>query len=81
MKVVQVNKTNAFVELDESELLALNNALNEVCYGLRTSDFHPRIGVDQPFVQKLLYQIGDMLDSMNVDSNDLSDSASPRIHR
>lgn len=65
MRTIKIENDKALVELNDLELLAINNALNEVCYGMRIGDFSPRIGVQKEFVVDLLKQITQIVDEIN----------------
>jgi len=50
MRVVQSDLQTVTVELTQDELLAINNALNEVCHGpdsIDEEEFHTRMGVER----------------------------------
>jgi hypothetical protein len=51
------------LRLSLSELIAINNALNEVCNGLPTKDFENRIGASLKDVEQLLKTTGQIVDS------------------
>jgi hypothetical protein len=51
-------------EANEPELLAINNALNEVCHGpelIEEPEFHTRMGVERREAEALLNQINRLL--------------------
>ncbi len=53
------------IELNRSELLLLNNALNEVCHGLDFSgaEFHTRLGVEKSRAVVVLDQLNTLHDA------------------
>ena len=58
----------ACVSLHRYELLAINNALNEVLFGPRpiaASEFHTRTGVFPEEAMVLLEQVGELLERMH----------------
>ena len=63
MKVKSVDK-DAEVELEHSELLVLNAALNEVCNGIDVFEFETRIGASRAQVESLMREIQVLLDQM-----------------
>ena len=54
MRVVSTEQGKATVELTKDDLLALNNALNEVCNALDTWDFQTRMGCSLDDARRLL---------------------------
>jgi hypothetical protein len=56
-----LKKVDLSISLDE--LLILNNALNEVCYGLDQFEFDTRMGTSLEEVTSLLKKIGCMIDN------------------
>lgn len=66
MQVQSLTKERATVSLGPSELLILNNALNEVCHGLDLDEFDTRMGTERGVVQSLLDEIGALCDQMNL---------------
>jgi hypothetical protein len=61
---VRESGVRVLVELDRSELTALNNALNEVMHGpdaIDEREFFTRIGMDGADGRHLLHQLGDAL--------------------
>jgi len=55
---------SATLELTGEELVILNNALNEVCNGLETTEFSSRIGADRAEALQLLREISASLDKI-----------------
>ena len=66
MKIERIEAEAAFIMLSKDELIILNNALNEVCNGLDITDFSSRIGVEQEIAEKILEQIGDLIDRLEM---------------
>lgn len=62
MKKVNVDSNHATVELSRDELLILNSALNEICYGIELFEFDTRIGSARENVIELLHDIGKAID-------------------
>jgi hypothetical protein len=64
MKVNRSDSSGAAVELTRDELLALNNALNEVCHGPDAIDeveFFARMGVEFNEAKALLDEVNQLL--------------------
>ncbi len=57
MRVVKAEKGKAVVELSDTEVITLNNALNEICNGIDIPEFHTRIGVGLAEAKALLAQL------------------------
>jgi len=51
------------------ELVTLNNALNEVCNGIKVLDFEAKLGVSREDAKLLLRSVGKMLDGLNTNDN------------
>ena len=66
MNVLHTAHVQADIRFSKSELILLNNALNEVCNGVDFSDseFHTRLGTTKPEGRALLAQIGGVLEVM-----------------
>ena len=64
MKTLESGKNTAILELTANELLVINNALNEVCHGVKIIGFESRLGKDRPFAKELLMAIGQVLDQI-----------------
>ncbi len=45
MHVIMIGKDKVLLEISKDELGTLGNALNEVCNGIKVTDFDTRIGV------------------------------------
>lgn len=50
------------LRLSNSELVLLNNALNEVLHGIEVPEFDTRLGATREFAKTLLKKISDSLD-------------------
>lgn len=64
MELVKLEGRGAVVALNESELLMLNAALNEICNGIDVQEFDTRIGSSKDSVANLLEKIGGVLDQI-----------------
>ncbi len=64
MQIEQVEKEITTIRLSQEEVVIINNALNEVCNGLYLNEFSTRIGASRANVEKLLFQIGKIIDAM-----------------
>lgn len=64
MELVNLKGRSAVVILNESELLVLNAALNEICNGIDVQEFDSRIGSSKESVADLLGEIGGILDQI-----------------
>jgi len=64
MELVKLEGRGAVVALNESELLMLNAALNEICNGIDVQEFDTRIGSSKDSVAHLLEKIGGVLDQI-----------------
>jgi len=64
MELIKQATKSADVRVSLNELLMLNSALNEVCYGLDNFEFETRMGVSQEEVAKLLQKIGSLIDDI-----------------
>ena len=65
MQVIERKSGEMLVRLTKSDLLILNNALNEVCNGIDIPEFQTRIGVTQSEAAALLTSIHAELDAMD----------------
>jgi len=63
---IDAQARTARVVLGEQDLLLLNNALNEVCFGIEISpeEFATRLGVSRANAIELLDAIGGLLDEL-----------------
>ena len=59
MNVIALQRNTATVEFTRDELLAINNALNEVCNALDVREFDTRMGCNREFVKSLLKEVGE----------------------
>lgn len=64
MELVNLEGRGAVMVLNESELLVLNAALNEICNGIDVQEFDTRIGSSKESVADLLGKIGSVLDQI-----------------
>jgi hypothetical protein len=60
MRLLAVVRDCAQLELTASELLILNNTLNEVCNGIDVPEFHTRIGAEKTDVALLQKNVADI---------------------
>jgi hypothetical protein len=61
MRVLEVKRDEASVCLTKTELMILNNALNEVCNGIEVPEFTTRLGADISEVRQLLGDVDELL--------------------
>ena len=54
------------LHVDSSELVVLNNALNEVCNGIDVEEFATRLGATRDEVELMLQRVGAALDRADV---------------
>lgn len=66
MELVKLEGRGAVVTLNESELLVLNAALNEICNGIDVQEFDTRIGFSKESVANLLGKISRVLDQIEL---------------
>ena len=66
MELVKLEGRGAVVTLNESELLVLNAALNEICNGIDVQEFDTRIGSSKESVANLLGKISRVLDQVGL---------------
>ena len=66
MELVKLEGRGAVVTLNESELLVLNAALNEICNGIDVQEFDTRIGSSKESVANLLGNISRVLDQIEL---------------
>ena len=45
MKAIEINKNRIRLEISRLEISMLNNALNEVCYGIEVENFESQVGM------------------------------------
>jgi hypothetical protein len=64
MNRIDVGEGRAILEFSLEELFILNNALNEVCNGMRVPEFATRMGAELDEVDDLLDQIHSIIDQM-----------------
>lgn len=57
MEIIESTKDKTIVSLSSTELIIMNNALNEICNGVDIPEFETRIGYSRQQVEALLDQI------------------------
>lgn len=62
MKIDKDHAAAFILHVNESELVAINNALNEVCHALPVDHFQTRMGVTYAEAESLLQMIGQALE-------------------
>lgn len=62
MNVIAVQPGSIEIELTKDELLAINNAVNEVCNALDIHEFDTRMGCSREYATTLLAAIGEACD-------------------
>ena len=67
MKIQSIEKDIATIQFSGHELLALNNALSEVCHGLKILEFKTQIGVSRERTEKLLGFVHEMSENVTRD--------------
>ncbi|MFM9904517.1 MAG: hypothetical protein ACKVQJ_08110 [Pyrinomonadaceae bacterium] len=65
MQVGQVKDDKFTITFTKDEMLIINNALNETANGIWISEFQTRTGYEREEFQKLLDQIGGVLDAIS----------------
>ena len=65
MKTEDVYDDSVLVHLNRDELALLNNALNEVCHGVKIPAFSTRLGSTREEAKNLLQQIGVLIDKLD----------------
>lgn len=61
MNVIRIVNRASEVSLSINELVAINNALNEICHGIDLFEFETRIGAPRQEVESLLKSIGSLI--------------------
>lgn len=61
MKLLKRDGSRYTIEIEESELTLLNNALNEVCNGIEVPEFETRLGHTPDAAKSLLNRINSLL--------------------
>jgi hypothetical protein len=64
MRILAAGPASSTVILEGNELLAVNNALNEVCNALDIPEFETRMGVSRAEALALLTEIGGLIRRM-----------------
>lgn len=62
MKLISRDQGALVLSLSRDELVAINNALNEVCHGVGMPGFESRIGASRDEVEGLLASVSRALD-------------------
>ncbi|CAN5693204.1 hypothetical protein BH18ACI4_BH18ACI4_10200 [soil metagenome] len=57
MEIIESTKDKTIVSLSSTELIIMNNALNEICNGVDIPEFETRVGYSRQQVEALLDQI------------------------
>ncbi len=67
MKKLNLKNKRANIQVSFEELVILNNALNEICYGIDMDDaeFSARIGVGHKEGVRLLNEISSLIDALD----------------
>jgi hypothetical protein len=67
MKIKKFADSGALVELSSGEIVAINNALNEVCNGIGLGDeFETRIGCTTEEAKRLLLEVSRLSNSIGI---------------
>jgi len=61
LKLLGKNSRVYTIEIDESELELINNALNEVCNGIDIAEFQTRLGQSREAAEGLLQRVNSYL--------------------
>ena len=64
MQIIAASAAAATIALDADEILALHNALNEVCNALDLPEFETRMGVGRAEALALLSEFGELIRRM-----------------
>ncbi|WP_346229535.1 hypothetical protein [Microbispora maris] len=66
MEIIRATPDVIALILGREDVLAINNALNEICNGVHLDewDFQTRMGVDREQARKVLHAIGAAIDVM-----------------
>jgi hypothetical protein len=66
MELIASNGQHSTIRLSNSELMLINNALNEVANGIDIADteFHTRLGASRLEARQLLTMVGECLSEM-----------------
>lgn len=64
MQLLKINVGSVSMQLTEAELILVNNTLNEVLNGIKITEFQTRLGLSREAAQKLLNEIGSLLDKI-----------------
>jgi hypothetical protein len=64
MEILKTAKDKADIQLSIDDLLILNNALNEVCNGIKLSEFNTRMGASPEEVKIILKSINKLIHAL-----------------
>jgi hypothetical protein len=74
MEVIKIDAEKATIKFTLDDLLNLNQALNEICHGLRVPNFELKIGVSKEEAKRLLMAVQTLLDEMESSTQDSQSS-------
>ncbi len=65
MKTISITKDELVISLAKEEATLLNNALNEVCHGIKLDEpeFKTRLGVSKERANQLLHELAGSINS------------------
>ena len=64
MQIIKTTKDKADIQFSIDELLILNNALNEVCNGIKLPEFSTRMGAEREEVKIFLKSINKLIHAL-----------------
>ncbi|MBD2604485.1 hypothetical protein H6G81_08065 [Scytonema hofmannii FACHB-248] len=64
MQIIKTTKDKADIQFSIDKLLILNNALNEVCNGIKLPEFSTRMGAEREEVKILLKSINKLIHAL-----------------
>jgi len=64
IQILKTTKDKADIQFSIDDLLILNNALNEVCNGIKLSEFSTRMGASREEVKILLKSINKLIHAL-----------------
>jgi hypothetical protein len=70
MEIIESSKDKTTVSLSSTELIMVNNALNEICNGFDIPEFETRIGYSRQQVKELLNQIHASIETVRLQRRD-----------
>ncbi|OGL24542.1 hypothetical protein A3A68_01060 [Candidatus Saccharibacteria bacterium RIFCSPLOWO2_01_FULL_48_13] len=71
MKVTSQGSDNINLDLTKDEILLFNNSVNEILNGpsaIDDKEFHARIGLNRDEAEKILKQVGELIESLRTTS-------------